>query len=447
MPQDYQTKITYFDGTSACTALQQTKKMQDYSESYEIDDDSVRMKIFVQSLTGDVRTWFRALQANSTADPKALYQSFINRWEKKKDPLHILGEYDTIKRGPQETVLNYCARFNNVYNAIPQNLRPLPNLALYKFPDGFDPDMAYQLKERAPNNLAEMQNLAVTVEANLIAKRNRARNERRTTFKKEPLALEQKLDAIINGMHRLGDRLESVERKSSWEGQQQNTTRSPNFRKNQNPNVGRASPDHDIRPPFEENYTEASPSCEPTEETHMNLLDLKGEQQIFLTREDQDDHEISQFQTKSGESFDFKQGYDSAVYEVHKQYKLRTRTIDIPASSKPKEDKQPNRIKGKVIVTEPADITFTNPHQVTVEDITVMQPSIDQPLPSFSLKENPNSTPKDLPKTEIPQTVIPQNNDNQKENPENTLEKEKSATANTKISLEKPFNLEVEIKT
>ena len=46
MPQDYQTKITYFDGTSAFTALQHTKKMQDYFESYEIDDDGVRMKIF-----------------------------------------------------------------------------------------------------------------------------------------------------------------------------------------------------------------------------------------------------------------------------------------------------------------------------------------------------------------------------------------------------------------
>ena len=95
----------------------------------------------------------RSLQANSIADPEALYQSFINRWEKKKDPLHILAEYDTIKRGPQETVLDYCARFNNVYNAIPQNLRPPPDLALYKFPDGFNPDMAYQLKERAPNSL------------------------------------------------------------------------------------------------------------------------------------------------------------------------------------------------------------------------------------------------------------------------------------------------------
>ena len=124
--------------------------MQDYFENYEIDDDGVRMKIFVQSLIGDVRSWFRSLPANSIVDPEALYQTFINIWEKKKDPLHILSEYNTIKRGPQETVLDYCARFNNVYNAIPQNLRPPPDLALYTFPDGFDSDMAYQLRERAP---------------------------------------------------------------------------------------------------------------------------------------------------------------------------------------------------------------------------------------------------------------------------------------------------------
>ena len=177
----------------------------------------------------------------------------------------------------------------------------------------------------------------------------------------------------------------------------------------------------------------------------MNLTDLKGEQQIFPTQEDQDDHEINQFQTKSGESFDFKQGYDSAVYEVHKQYKLRTRTIDIPVPSKSKESKQPNKIKGKAIITEPADITIPNPHQMTVEDITDIQPSIDQPLPPSSSEENLNSTPKNLPKIEIPQTIIHHNADNQKENTENTLEKEISATTNTNIPLEKPFNLEAEI--
>ena len=193
--------------------------MQDYFESYEIDDDTVRMRIFVQSLSGDVRTWFRSLAANTIANPDQLYQYFTYRWEKKTAPLHILAEYDTIRRGPQETVLEYCARFNNVYNAIPQNLRPPLDLSLYKFPDGFDPDMAYQLKERAPATLAEVQNVVVTVEANLIAKRNRSKAERKTTFKEEPSGFDQKLDAIISGMQRLGERVETVKRKASWEGQ------------------------------------------------------------------------------------------------------------------------------------------------------------------------------------------------------------------------------------
>ena len=133
--------------------------------------------------------------------------------------------------GPQETVLDYCTRFNTIYNAIPKNLRPPPDLALIKFPDGFDADMAYQLRERDLATLADMQNIVVSVEANLIAKRNRARTERRTTFKEEPSSFEKKLDAIIKGMDRLGDRVETIERKSSWEGQTSNI-RNPNFRKN-----------------------------------------------------------------------------------------------------------------------------------------------------------------------------------------------------------------------
>lgn len=108
-----------------------------------------------------------------------------------------------------------------------------------------------------------MQNVVVSIETNLIAKRNRARMLRRTTFKEEPSALDQKLDAIISGMQRLGDRVESVERKSSWEAQQPNTIRNPNFQKTQNANASRSSPDHDIRPPFHESYAEASTSSEP----------------------------------------------------------------------------------------------------------------------------------------------------------------------------------------
>jgi len=444
LPQDYQSKITYFDSTGPFTAIQHAKKMQDYLENYEIDDDSVRMRIFVQSLTGDVRTWFRSLAANSITTPDELYLSFTNRWEKKKDPLHILGEYDTIKRGPQETVLEYCARFNNVYNVIPQNLRPPPDLALYKFPDGFDPDMAYQLKERAPQTLADARDIAVTVEVNLIAKRNRARAERRTTFKEEPSAFDQKLDAIINGLQRLGERVENVERKSSWEGQQSNTIRNPNFRKTQNVTAGRSKPDHDIRPPFQGNYVEGSTSSQPIEDSHMNLMDLKSEHQTFLTQEDQDEHDCSQFHTKTGESFDFKQGYNTAVYEVHKQYKLRTRTIDISEPSEAKEGKQPNRIKNRAVVANPADTIVPNPEKVTVEDITDTQLSVHQPLPPFSSEQNSANVPKIFPKTVKLQENISHNADKQQQIADNPNEKEKTVGINTKTPSEKPFNLGAE---
>lgn len=190
MPQDYQIKITPFDGSGTYTAQQHTKKMTDYFEIYEIDADDVRMRIFVQSLIGEVRTWFRALLANNINDLEDLYRAFLNIWEKKKDPLQILLEYENLKRGTQETVQDYCTRFNNVYNPIPQNLRSPPDLALIKFPDGFDSGMAYQLRERAPSTLEDMQSIAISVEANLISKRAKARSERRIPLKEEPLVFE-----------------------------------------------------------------------------------------------------------------------------------------------------------------------------------------------------------------------------------------------------------------
>lgn len=434
MPHDYQSKISYFDSTGPFTAIQHARRMQDHFENYEIDDDSVRMRIFVQSLTGDVRTWFRSLTANTITTPDELYQAFTNRWEKKKDPLHILGEYDTIKRGPQETILEYYARFNNVYNAIPQNLRPPPDLALYKFPDGFDPDMAYQLKERAPETLEDAQKFVVTVEANLIAKRNRARLEKRTTFKEEPSAFDQKLDAILTGMKRLGDRVESVERKSSWEAPQSNPIKNPNFRRNQNPNVGKTSSDPEIRPSFQENYTEASTSNEQVDDTHINLMGLNDDQQVFLSHENHKEDDIKQFQTKSGESFDFKQGYDTVVYEAYKQYKLRSRTVNVTHPEKANDSLQPK----KAIVTEPHDKTDSVTNEITIEEVTELFPSKQHPMVASLLQPNPSNTLQEMSKKDKPQ-------DQDKNQKENLMNKERVVTHNNKIQSERPFDLEAEI--
>jgi hypothetical protein len=434
LPQDYQTRLSFFDSHGPLTAIQHAKKMQDHFETYEIDDDSVRMRIFVQSLTGDVRTWFRSLNANSIATPEALYQEFTNRWEKKRDPHHILGEYNTIKRGPQETVLEYCARFNNIYNAIPQNLRPPPDLALYNFPDGFDSDMAYQLRERDPPTLAEAQRVAVTVEANLIAKRNRAKLEKKTGFKEEPSGFDQKLDAILNSMKRLGERVESVERKSSWEAPQNNPPRNPNFRRVQNPNIGKTNADQDIRPPFQENYAETSSANQLNEDPEINLIGLDGKSHVFLTQEDHEEDESNTFQTKSGESFDFKQGYDTAVYEVHKQYKLRSRTVNVNQPEKIKEKQQTKETS----VTETDHVPNLPTKEVVVEEVTEPLSPSKQPMATLSSEPNPNIAPQDI--------NIRGRFQNQDEiPPEDVTNKERTATRDPKMQIDKPFDLGVEI--
>lgn len=67
-----------------------------------------------------------------------------------------LDEYKRLKRKPNESVEEYCEWFNIVYKAIPQDIKPSPGLALIYFPDGFNVDMEYQLRERDPTTLEEM---------------------------------------------------------------------------------------------------------------------------------------------------------------------------------------------------------------------------------------------------------------------------------------------------
>ena len=49
-------------------------------------------------------------------------------------------------------------------------MKPPQGLPLVKFLEGFDPDMTFQLRERDPETLEEMQKAAISAEVNLIEK-------------------------------------------------------------------------------------------------------------------------------------------------------------------------------------------------------------------------------------------------------------------------------------
>lgn len=62
-----------------------------------------------------------------------------------------------MKRNQNETVQEFTTRFNMVYNSIPTDMKPPPGLELLHYPDSFDSDMAYNLREGDPSTLEEMQ--------------------------------------------------------------------------------------------------------------------------------------------------------------------------------------------------------------------------------------------------------------------------------------------------
>jgi hypothetical protein len=115
----------------------------------------------------------------------------------------ILEEYDHLKRKPGETVQQFSARFNKVYHAIPVDIRPPPGSAHLHFPDAFDPEMAFQLRERNTASLEEMQSIAVDVETNLLIKRSKLKDKEKEQLKSS----EAKLDILVSAMEEMMQRI------------------------------------------------------------------------------------------------------------------------------------------------------------------------------------------------------------------------------------------------
>ena len=67
---------------------------------------------------------------------------------------------------------------------------------MLKFPNGFDLDMTYQLRERDPATLEDMQKIAVSVEANFNDKRARLKAEKKVAIKEEASTSDQVLRKV-----------------------------------------------------------------------------------------------------------------------------------------------------------------------------------------------------------------------------------------------------------
>lgn len=144
---------------------------------------------------------------------------------------------------------------------------------------------------------------------------------------------------------------------------------------------------------------------------------------------------------KSGESFDFKEGYETTAYEVHKQYNLRSRRIDIPDDPKKKTIKQPTKTKPKDPHIPIIPKSTSHPNSPAVEDVADKYKSEQHPTSVSPLREIVEEPLEDGEQV----TPVHHNIPVKEAVVENLVEKHNLATQNVKIQTEKTFNMEAEI--
>ena len=79
MPQDYQTRLPQFDAIGPLSAQQHVDKMNDYFDLQEVDEADVQMRLFAQSLIGEVKKWYKGLCDTSVLDLNTFQRIFLDR--------------------------------------------------------------------------------------------------------------------------------------------------------------------------------------------------------------------------------------------------------------------------------------------------------------------------------------------------------------------------------
>jgi len=165
---EYKKYMPKFTGTEGVTTKEHLEAFYSYAHNLDISENDVRMRVFVQSLDGEARKWFRGLPQGSITDIEALDDAFFNQWGDKKDLLYYHTEFGNLKREKGESLPDFNKRFNKMYSEIPAKVKPTPTTAKLTYANAFDPDFCLLLRERRCATLNDMQEAALEVESNIM---------------------------------------------------------------------------------------------------------------------------------------------------------------------------------------------------------------------------------------------------------------------------------------
>ena len=153
---EYQKYRRKFTGTEGVTIEEHLESFYSYVDNLDISEDDVWMRVFVQSLDGEARKWFKELTRRSIADIEALDDAFLKHWGDKKDLLYYHTKFGNLKRENDELLSNFNKRFNRMHNKIPAEVKPTTTSDKLTYANVFDSNLCLLLTKRRCATLADM---------------------------------------------------------------------------------------------------------------------------------------------------------------------------------------------------------------------------------------------------------------------------------------------------
>jgi hypothetical protein len=145
---DYLKYMPKFTGEGEITIEEHLATFYSYANNLNIENEDVWMRVFIQSLDGEVRKWFRGLAPGSIAGIEALDNVFLRQWGDRKDYIYYMTEFGSLKKQEGESISNFSKIFNKMYNKIPAEIKPSEASAQISYASAFDPDFCLVLRER-----------------------------------------------------------------------------------------------------------------------------------------------------------------------------------------------------------------------------------------------------------------------------------------------------------
>jgi hypothetical protein len=224
---DYLKYMPKFTGEGDITAEENLAAFYSYADNLNIENEDVWIRVFVQSMDGVVRKWFRGLAPRSIARIEALDNVFLRQCGDRKDYIYYMKEFGSLKKMEEDPVSDFSKRFNKMYNKIPTEVKPFEASAQISYTGAFNPDLCLLLRERRATSLAQMEYAAIEVESNILAVdrlRNKADVGRRKEKSKAPTSgpslphpQVNELTQVMNFLKEEMERLK-VERRQAYKG-------------------------------------------------------------------------------------------------------------------------------------------------------------------------------------------------------------------------------------